>query len=100
MLLPSTRMCELREPAYPAVNNIPATRCSTLKLNCCTLPCLKFVFCARMVPVKSSGFGGAVKIGKPCETLIADGVCPNLVAQAAVAKVHASKLKSNASDSA
>lgn len=51
------------------------------------------------MPVKSSGFGGAVKIGKPLAALIAEGVSLYFVAQADVANVQAPP-KANESDSA
>ena len=36
---PSTRICELREPAYPAVSTIlPGSWCSMFTLNCWTCP--------------------------------------------------------------
>src|SRR5215469_15061395 len=35
-----------------------------LALNCCTRPCLKFVFCHKRVPWNTSGLSGGVMIGK------------------------------------
>src|ERR1039457_4858407 len=71
-LLPSTRMWDARDPAYPAVSTTwPGSWCSTFTLNCWTRPCLKLVFCERIVPVNELGSGGAVKMGKPCDTVSA-----------------------------
>src|SRR5258708_39129700 len=39
---------------------LPGSWRSMFKLNCCTMPCLKFGFCETIPPVKESGFGGAV----------------------------------------
>src|SRR6267143_3266689 len=50
---PSTRMWELREPAYPAVSTtLPGNWCSIFTLYCCTRPCLKLRFCDCSVPGK------------------------------------------------
>src|SRR5713226_6185271 len=63
--MPSIRMCELRDPAYPAVRTtFPGSWCSTLRLNCCTMPCLKSRFCDCTFPGKVEGSPGAVKIGR------------------------------------
>src|ERR1700691_1314558 len=71
-LLPSTRMWDARDPAYPAVKSTcPGNWCSTFTLNCCTRPCLKLVSCERIVPVNESGVGADEKRGKPCDKLIA-----------------------------
>src|ERR1017187_9961377 len=100
-LLPSTRMWDARDPAYPAVSTTwPGSWCSTFTLNCWTRPCLKLVFCERIVPVNELGSGGAGKMGKPCDTGRAGwGVCLFVVAQADVADGQPPP-KANASDSA
>src|SRR6476469_7605228 len=62
---PSTRMCEPREPAYPSVNTTLAGNwCSTFRLNCCTMPCLKSRFWDCTVPGNVSGGGGEVMMGR------------------------------------